>query len=428
MPYSTAPSPGTEVASVTASASCSASGGIPGSGSRGVATTARAPVRPTAAAIRSGEKYISTLVVTPPRSISAEAAVIATSTSSGVSRASRGQITSRSQRASGNPSAWPRNSTIGACEWAFTSPGSSTPGTATTSASPGSGASAAGPTQVSVPSSTSTAASGTTVPARSPTTTARAVKRCRMGGEPTPAAAGCRPACAVTVGRMSYLAAAASSDQGGITGFLLDVVERLGAIGVGFAILLETVVPPIPSEAVLGLAGVLINDGRLSIVPVVLCATLGSILGAIFFYYVGRALGPRRSHAFLDRLPLVETEDVDRTFAWFERHGRSAVFFGRMVPIVRSFISVPAGVVRMPLGRFLLFTAAGSLIWNSVLVSLGVAAGDFIEENLHYLDYVVVAVVVLAVAWFVYRKVTGKTQRPPSAGADLPPDTRDQAA
>ena len=98
-----------------------------------------------------------------------------------------------------------------------------------------------------------------------------------------------------------------------------------------------------------------------------------------------------------------------------------------MVPIVRSFVSVPAGVVRMPFGQFLLFTAGGSLIWNSVLVGLGVAAGDFIEKNLHYLDYVVVAVVVLAVAWFVYRKASGKLRRPPAAGADLPADERDQA-
>ena len=203
---------------------------------------------------------------------------------------------------------------------------------------------------------------------------------------------------------MSFLAAAASSDQGGITGFLLDMVERLGAVGVGFAILLETVVPPIPSEAVLGLAGVLINDGRLAIVPVVLCATLGSILGAVFFYYVGRALGPRRSHAFLDRLPLVETADVDKTFAWFERHGRSAVFFGRMVPIVRSFISVPAGVVRMPIGQFLLFTAGGSLIWNSVLIGLGVAAGDFIRDNLKYLDYAVVAAFGIGIGYLVYKR------------------------
>ena len=201
------------------------------------------------------------------------------------------------------------------------------------------------------------------------------------------------------------LLAAASSDEGGITGFLLDLVEKLGPVGVGLSILLETVVPPIPSEAVLGAAGVLINEGRMDIVPVVLFATLGSVLGAIFFYCVGRALGPRRSHAFLDRLPLVETADVDRTFAWFERHGRSAVFFGRMVPIVRSFISVPAGVVRMPFGQFLLYSTAGSLIWNSVLIGLGVAAGDFVRNNLKYLDYAVVAAFALGIGWLVYKRV-----------------------
>ena len=225
------------------------------------------------------------------------------------------------------------------------------------------------------------------------------------------------------------LLAAAGSDQGGITGFLLDLVEKLGAVGVGLTILIETVIPPIPSEVVLGAAGVLINDGRLSLVPVVLWATVGSVVGALVLYSVGRALGPRRSHAFLDRLPLVETEDVDKTFAWFERHGRSAVFFGRMVPIVRSFVSVPAGVVKMPLPQFLLYTAAGSLIWNSLLIGLGVAAGDFVEANLHYLDYVVVAAAVAFVGWFVYRKVAGHTsRRPADAGADLPADERDLPA
>ena len=222
--------------------------------------------------------------------------------------------------------------------------------------------------------------------------------------------------------------AAASSDQGGITGFLLDLVERLGAVGVGLTILIETVIPPIPSEVVLGAAGVLINEGRLSLVPVILWATVGSVVGALVLYSVGRALGPRRSHAFLDRLPLVETEDVDKTFAWFERHGRSAVFFGRMVPIVRSFVSVPAGVVKMPLPQFVLYTAGGSLIWNSLLIGLGVAAGDFVQANLQYLDYVVVVAAVAFVGWFVYRKVSGHTsRRPADAGSDLPADERDQA-
>ncbi|RFU20179.1 DedA family protein [Geodermatophilus marinus] len=204
---------------------------------------------------------------------------------------------------------------------------------------------------------------------------------------------------------MSSLAAAASSESGGITGFLLELVETLGPVGVGLAILLETVVPPIPSEAVLGLAGVLIRSGDMAVVPVVLFATLGSVIGAVFFYHVGRALGPRRSHAFLDRLPLVETADVDKTFEWFARHGRAAVFFGRMVPIVRSFISVPAGVVRMPFWQFVVYTAAGSLIWNSVLIGVGVAAGDFVQDNLRFLDYAVVVAAVLGVGWLVYKRV-----------------------
>ncbi|MGY1708444.1 DedA family protein [Geodermatophilus sp. SYSU D00758] len=229
---------------------------------------------------------------------------------------------------------------------------------------------------------------------------------------------------------MSSLAAAAPSDSGGITGFLLDLVETLGPVGVGLAILLETVVPPIPSEAVLGLAGVLIRSGDMSVVPVVLFATLGSVVGAIFFYYVGRALGPRRSHAFLDRLPLVETADVDKTFEWFARHGRAAVFFGRMVPIVRSFISVPAGVVRMPFWQFIVYTAAGSLIWNSVLIGLGVAAGDFVQDNLRFLDYAVVVAAVLGVGWLVYKRVKdvrarGRERRPLPP---LPADDTDRPA
>jgi membrane protein DedA with SNARE-associated domain len=227
---------------------------------------------------------------------------------------------------------------------------------------------------------------------------------------------------------MSFVAAA-SSDQGGITSFLLELVEKLGPVGVGLTILIETVIPPIPSEAVLGLAGANINAGRMSVVPVVLFATLGSIVGALFFYAVGRALGPRRAHAFLDRLPLVETEDVDRTFEWFAKHGRGAVFFGRMVPIVRSFISVPAGVVRMPLLPFVVYTAGGSLIWNSVLIGLGIAAGDFIQNNLKYFDYAVVAVAVLAVGWMIYRRATDlyRRRRGPGEGEAPPGPSGDDA-
>ena len=177
---------------------------------------------------------------------------------------------------------------------------------------------------------------------------------------------------------MSFLAAAAS-DEGGITGFLLDLVEKLGPVGRGPEHPGRDRHPADPQRGGARAGrrahqrGPDERSSRWSSSP----PWARSSARSSSTTSAGRS-GPRRSHAFLDRLPLVETEDVDKTFEWFERHGRSAVFFGRMVPIVRSFISVPAGVVRMPFGQFLLFTTAGSLIWNSVLIGLGVAAGDFI--------------------------------------------------
>lgn len=217
---------------------------------------------------------------------------------------------------------------------------------------------------------------------------------------------------------MTLLAAAASADQSGITRFLLDIVEALGAPGVGLVIVIETVIPPIPSEVVLSAAGVLINEGKLSLLPVILFATLGSVVGAAILYSIGRAYGPERSRAFLIRLPLVEPEDVDRTFEWFEKHGRSAVFFGRMVPIVRSFVSVPAGVVRMPWLQFLVYTTGGSLIWNSVLIGVGVALGDVVNDYLEYVDYLLYAAIVLGGGWMIFRRVTHLYRgRRPTAGS-----------
>ena len=269
-------------------------------------------------------------------------------------------MTSRSQRSSGSPSPWPRNSTIGACEWALTRPGVSTPGSATTSASParrrlGGRADPRDPAVVDVQHGIGDDGAGPVPDDDGPGGEALSA----WTAEPSAAlAARARrlPGPADTVEAMSLLAAAAS-DEGGH--------HRLPARPGRHAGPGRRRAEPScwrrssrrsPARRCSALAGVLINSGRWASSRWSLFATLGSVLGAIFFYYVGRALGPRRSHAFLDRLPLVETEDVDKTFEWFERHGRSAVFFGRMVPIVRSFISVPAGVVRMPLGQFLLFT------------------------------------------------------------------------
>ncbi|MCV2490121.1 DedA family protein [Geodermatophilus sp. YIM 151500] len=213
---------------------------------------------------------------------------------------------------------------------------------------------------------------------------------------------------------------AAASDPGGITGFLFDAIDALGPVGVGLSILLETVIPPIPSEVILPLAGYLVQTGRESLLPVFLFATLGSLLGALALYWLGRALGPKRSRWVLDRMPLVDAEDVDKAWHWFERHGRSAVFFGRLVPIVRSFISVPAGVVGMPLPQFVLYTTLGSGLWNALLIGGGMLLGtqyQLVERYVGVLDYLIVAAVVGSIAFLVvrrFRKVRTQRQGPGS--------------
>jgi membrane protein DedA with SNARE-associated domain len=199
---------------------------------------------------------------------------------------------------------------------------------------------------------------------------------------------------------------AAAADPGGLTGTVLDLMEALGAVGVGLAILLETVVPPIPSEVVLPLAGYLAQTGRMGLLAAFLAATAGSLLGASFLYQLGRWLGPERSRRWLDRLPLVDTADVDKAFDAFERRGRAAVLLGRLVPVVRSFISVPAGVVGMPWPQFLLYTAIGSALWNGALIGAGVALGtqyELVERYVGLLDYALVTAVAGFLAWVVVR-------------------------
>ena len=185
-------------------------------------------------------------------------------------------------------------------------------------------------------------------------------------------------------------------------------MEALGALGVGLAILLETVVPPIPSEVVLPLAGFLAQTGRMSLPAAFLAATAGSLLGAALLYQLGSWLGPERSRRLLDRLPLVESADVDKAFRAFERHGRTAVLIGRLVPVVRSFVSVPAGVVRMPWPQFLLYTALGSALWNGLLIGAGVALGtryELVERYVGLLDGALVLAVAIALGMAVVRHV-----------------------
>ncbi|MWJ88307.1 DedA family protein [Clavibacter michiganensis subsp. michiganensis] len=200
----------------------------------------------------------------------------------------------------------------------------------------------------------------------------------------------------------------------GLVGAAARVIEALGEVGVGAMTFVETVFPPIPSEVVLPLAGFVAATGRMNLVLVIVASTLGAYLGALLLYWLGRRAGEERTIRVLAKLPLVERHDFEVAAAWFHRHGRSAVFFGRLVPGVRSLISLPAGAAGMPIGQFSFYTIAGSGLWNGALIGMGAALGsqyELIDAYAHYLDYAVYAVLGILLLVLVGRAVRRRAQR-----------------
>jgi membrane protein DedA with SNARE-associated domain len=200
----------------------------------------------------------------------------------------------------------------------------------------------------------------------------------------------------------------AAEGLGGVADWAVDVMEAIGAPGAGLLVALENLFPPLPSEVILPLAGFTASQGDFTVGGAIFWTTLGAVVGAIVLYWIGAALGRRRLRAIVDRMPLVDLHDLDRTEAWFQRHGKATVFFGRMVPIFRSLISIPAGIERMSFGMFVLLTAAGSLIWNTIFV----LAGFYLGENWHIAERyagvfskIVVVVVAALIAWWVVKRV-----------------------
>ncbi|MGW4378938.1 DedA family protein [Kitasatospora sp. NPDC004531] len=197
----------------------------------------------------------------------------------------------------------------------------------------------------------------------------------------------------------------------GVAGWAAGLVDTLGGPGAGLAIALENLFPPLPSEVILPLTGFAAGRGTLSLFSALGWTTAGSVAGALALYLLGAVFGRDRMHALWARLPLVKASDLDRTEAWFVRHGTKAVLFGRMVPIFRSLISVPAGVERMPLPRFLALTAVGSLAWNTVLVMAGYVLGDrwdVVEDYVGIFSKVVLVLALIAIAVYLVLRLRGR--------------------
>ena len=203
--------------------------------------------------------------------------------------------------------------------------------------------------------------------------------------------------------------------MGSVLDWVVEVMRTLGAPGVGLATALETVFPPVPSEVVLPLAGYTASQGHYGLVAAILWATAGSLVGAFVLYWLGALWGAERLEAMAERIPLLHARDVERAIAWFGRNGRSAIFLGRLVPGVRSFISIPAGIDRMPVLRFALYTTAGSLLWNSALIVAGYELGaqwHRVEAYVGEASVVIYAVLGVAVLWFVVRRLVRRSRQP----------------
>lgn len=196
-----------------------------------------------------------------------------------------------------------------------------------------------------------------------------------------------------------------------ISEWVLSIMAKFGYFGIVFAMFAENVFPPIPSEVIMPAAGFAASRGDLNLILVILAGTLGASLGALPLYYLGRIFDKERLIAVTEKYGkyvLVKPDDVASANEWFDKHGKTAVFFGRMVPGVRSLISIPAGMNNMPLLPFLALTALGSSIWTAALT----LAGYYLGQSYEVIEGVLapyskgfgILVVVIIIGWLIKRR------------------------
>lgn len=195
---------------------------------------------------------------------------------------------------------------------------------------------------------------------------------------------------------------------------ILQIMNKFGYFGIAFLIAIENVFPPIPSEVILTFGGFMTSNTNMTITGVIIVSTIGSVIGAIILYLLGRLLTKERLYKLVDgrigKILRFKKQDIDKSEEWFSKKGKSTVLFCRFIPIVRSLISIPAGMTKMEFSLFLIYTIIGSAIWNSVLTYLGFAAGNAWESVAKYVDnfakitLIMFACVVCVCGFIVYKK------------------------
>ena len=192
--------------------------------------------------------------------------------------------------------------------------------------------------------------------------------------------------------------------------FIISVMNRFGYVGIFFLIFFENVFPPIPSEVVLLFGGFMTTYTKLNIFLMIVFSTLGSVAGAIVLYYIGKLLNKERLKKIVSgkvgKVLRIKTNDIDKADYWFDTKGNKTVFFCRFIPVVRSLISIPAGMSEMTMDKFLLYTTVGSAIWNSILLIVGNKVGKNWESILsimnQYSHIVFMLLIILFIVFLVY--------------------------
>jgi len=196
-----------------------------------------------------------------------------------------------------------------------------------------------------------------------------------------------------------------------MTDFLLDLLDQGGYLGIFFLMMLENVFPPIPSEVIMGAAGVLVAKGQMTFGTLWIVATAGTVAGNLFWYWIGVRWSEEQLKRIIDRWGrwlTFEWDEFTKARDIFRKHGDWIVFLLRFSPILRTIVSLPAGLAHMKLWRFVLFTALGSAIWNAILIFGGRALAPLVERFEKLAGYGVVAFVLAGVAFYIYRVVTWK--------------------
>lgn len=196
-----------------------------------------------------------------------------------------------------------------------------------------------------------------------------------------------------------------------MTDLILRIITSGGYVGIAFLMALENVIPPVPSEVIMGFGGIAVSHGHMNFTALIVAGTIGSTLGNYGWYLVGAKFGYARLKPFVDRWGrwlTIDWHDVEAINAFFQRHGGKIVFFVRFFPTFRTMVSLPAGMTRMPQGRFLVFTAGGAAIWNTILAGAGYVLGTRFGELERYVGPVGVATVALVAIWYLWRVFTWK--------------------